>query len=108
MSSPSQPEGNIQVQLETAVGDLTQIRESLVAAARTDLAATDLTDSLREYVERHGPVLRSAAASVGEEVRRQLLEQLYGWREQLHLQLGTRPRAPETPQMQPGDATPNN
>jgi hypothetical protein len=66
-----------------------------LGVARGDVAATDLTDSLREYLEQHGPVLGSATASVGEEIRRQLLEHLYGWRDQLDQQLGSRPRPPE-------------
>jgi hypothetical protein len=81
-------------QLEAAEAGLAHIRESLLAAARGDSDATDLRDSLLGYLEQHGPVLRSAAATVGEEVRRQLLEHLYGWRAQLDAQLGGRRRPP--------------
>ena len=82
---------------EAAEAALDHIRESLLATARGDVDATDLRRSLLGYFEQHGPVLRSAAVTVGEQVRRQLLEQLYGWRDQLGDQLaaiGDRP--PET------------
>jgi hypothetical protein len=82
-------------QLEAAEADLLRIREALAAAARGELDASGLTRSMKEYLEQHGPVLRSAATAVGEEVRRGLLEQLYGWRSQLDDQLGSHRRAPE-------------
>jgi hypothetical protein len=77
-------------QFEAAEAALDDIRESLLAAARGDVDATDLKRSLLGYFEQHGPVLQSTAVTVGEEVRRQLLEQLYGWRDQLNDQLGSR------------------
>ena len=70
-------------QFEAAEAALADIRESLLAAARGDVNAADLSRSLLGYFEQHGPVLQSAAVAVGEQVRRQLLEQLYGWRAQL-------------------------
>jgi hypothetical protein len=85
-------------QIEAAEAALAHVRESLLAAARGDVDATDLRRSLLGYVDQHGPALRGAAATVGEEVRRQLLEQLYGWRAQLDDQLGSHRRPPpETP-----------
>jgi hypothetical protein len=81
-------------QLEAAEADLRRIREALAAAARGELDATGLTGSMREYLDQHGPVLRSAATAVGEEVRRQLLDQLYRWRTQLDEQLGDHRRPP--------------
>lgn len=79
---------------QAAQAALGHIRESLLAAERGDVDATELRRSLLGYWEEHGPVLRSAAVTVGEEVRRQLLEQLYGWREQLDDQLGSHRRPP--------------
>jgi len=79
---------------EAAVEDLAEIRESLLAAARGEVDAWDLRSSLLGYLEQHGPVLRSAAATVGEVVRQQLLEQLYSWRDQLDDQLGSHRRPP--------------
>lgn len=81
--------------LRAAQADLSYIRESLLNAARGDVDAAELRRSLAGYVEQHGPVLRSAAAAVGEGVRQQLLEQLYDWRDQLDDQLGSH-RGPPT------------
>jgi hypothetical protein len=76
-------------QLRAAEADLARLRESLRAAGRGELDAGELWASSREYLEQHGPVIRGVAATVGEEVRRQLLAQLYGWRRQLDAQLGS-------------------
>ena len=86
------------------MADLAEIRESLLAAGRGDVAVMELTDSLRGYLEQHGPVLRMAAVSVGEEVRRQLLAQLYGWRGQLEQQLGSFSRPLARPQVGPAES----
>jgi hypothetical protein len=76
-------------QLEAAEADLNRVRESLAAAGRGEVDATELINALRAYLDQHGPAFRSAAAAVGEDVRRQLLEQLYSWRTQLDEQLGS-------------------
>jgi hypothetical protein len=97
VSASSHPDDITNGQFEAAEDALARVRECLLAAAQGDVDATDLRRSLLGYVEQHGPVLRSAAVAVGEEVRRQLLEQLYGWRDQLDDQLGShRKRPPET------------
>jgi hypothetical protein len=77
--------------LQSAEADLSRVRDSLAAATRGDLDAAELPAALRTYLDQHGPTLRAAATAVGEEVRRQLLEQLYAWRAQLESQLGSRP-----------------
>lgn len=94
MSAHSHSEDNANGQFEAAEAALAKIRESLLAAAQGDVDANDLRRSLLGYMEQHGPVLRSAAVAVGEEVRRQLLEQLYGWRDQLDDQLGSHRKPP--------------
>jgi hypothetical protein len=82
---------------------ITDVRELLQAAARGDVDAAQVTESLQGYLEQHGPALRSSAAAAGEEVRQQLLRQLYGWRSQLDQQLG--PRSGPPPHRSPGEAT---
>jgi hypothetical protein len=81
-------------QLEAAELDLARIREYVDGVARGDLDAAELTEAMRGYLARHGPALRGAAAGVGEAVRRQLLEQLYSWRDQLDDQVAGHPAPP--------------
>ena len=82
---------------------LADVRELLQAAARGDADTTQVTESLRGYLDEHGPALRSAAAATGEEVRQQLLRQLYGWRSQLDQQLGNRSGPPGASPGEPRD-----
>ena len=76
--------------LQAAEADLANVRQTVLSVARGDADAMELKDSVRSYLDQHGPVLRAAAAAVGEEVRRQLLDQLYRWRRQVEEQLGDR------------------
>ena len=92
MSAPDSKDALSAARLEAAREDLDGVRETLRAATHGDADAVALTDSLRAYLDRHGPTLRSVGAAIGEEVRVQLLQQLYAWRSQLEAQLGSRPR----------------
>jgi hypothetical protein len=93
-AAPGQPERE---PLEAAEADLARVRELLTAAGRQEADAADVKESVQEYLETHGPAIRQAAVSVGEEVRRQALTELYKWRAQLDAQLkasqGTSPGA---------------
>ncbi|PZF79467.1 hypothetical protein C1I92_30980 [Jiangella anatolica] len=84
--------------LEAATADLERIRQRLRAAAKGDADADDVKDAVETYWHDHEAVLRTAAASLTEEVRLQALSELYRWREQLDTQLR---RGPE-----PGTAEP--
>jgi hypothetical protein len=77
--------------LERAEADLGEIRDLLVAAGRGGASATELQAALQRYLRAHSPALQEAAYALGEEVRVQLLEELYRWRAQLESQLGARP-----------------
>jgi hypothetical protein len=56
---------------------------------------------VQAYLDAHGPALRTAAASLGEEVRRQTLDELYKWRAQLSAQLTQRATAQDGPADRP-------
>lgn len=88
--------------IEAAESELARIRELLTAAGRGDADAQQVVQSLREYVSAHGPTLRLAAAALTEEVRRQTLDELYKWREQLNAQLSSR----QTPSSSPDAPSP--
>ena len=88
--------------MAAAQADLAGIRERLVAARKGDTTTgVDLIASLKGYLDTHGPALQAAAASVGEEVRRQALAELYKWRTQIATQLHTN----EKPSPAPADET---
>jgi hypothetical protein len=63
-----------------AVTGLASLRELLRAVERGQLSAVDVPGAVREYLDTHGPSIRAATAAVGEELRRQILAQLYEWR----------------------------
>jgi hypothetical protein len=74
------------------VEDLSAVREQLMSAGRGEVSAGVVRASLQEYWHAHGSTLRAAAVSVGEELRKQSLAELYKWRAQLDAQLRTRER----------------
>ena len=102
MTQSEAPRGIDPGRLQAAEADLANVRRTVLSAARGDADATELKDSVRNYLDQHGPVLRAAAAAVGEEVRRQLLDHLYRWRRQLDEQLGDR-RTIVLEETSPGD-----
>jgi hypothetical protein len=79
--------------LEEAESELAQVREALESAARGETSGAELKVTLESYLDDHGPALKAAAAAVGEETRRQTLEQLYQWRAQLEDQRKARESA---------------
>jgi hypothetical protein len=88
------PEGLPAESLEAAESELARVREVLESAARGDASGAELAEALQGYMEEHGPALRAAASAIGEEARRQTLEQLYAWRAQLAAQLEARKQQP--------------
>jgi hypothetical protein len=91
-SGDTGPEELASQPLAAAEADLAQIRERLEAVARGEAGAEELTASVKGYLDEHGTTLQDAAAAVGEEARRQTLEELYKWRAQLNAQLEARKR----------------
>jgi len=86
------PDPDSRDRLVAAVEDLSHLRELLMTAGRGEVSASVVRASLQEYWHAHGSTLRAAAVSVGEELRRQSLAELYKWRAQLDAQLRTRER----------------
>ena len=87
--------GGVPAEPLTAAEDgLARIREALESAARGEVGGDELADELKGFVDQHGPALKQAAAAVGEEARRQALEQLYEWRARLAEQLPERGQQP--------------
>ena len=74
-------------QLQAAEADLTSLRETMLALGRGEADAAELRDCARRCLHEHKTVFRTVAAAVGEELRRQLLDQLDAWRRQLDQQL---------------------
>jgi hypothetical protein len=74
-------------ELQAAESDLARIREQLVSLGGGQTSASQVQESVQGYLDAHDPALRAAAASLGEEVRRQTLDELYKWRAQLSAQL---------------------
>ena len=78
--------------LNEAETDLARVREVLEAAGRGKAAPEQVKGELEGCLEQPGSVLRAAAAGLGEEARRQTLEELYKWRAQLRAHRETRRR----------------
>ena len=81
------PDRDLRDPLVAAVEDLSRVRELLITAGRGEVSASVVRASLQEYWHAHRSTLRAAAVSVGEELRRQSLAELYKWRAQLDAQL---------------------
>ena len=103
MTEPNQPgQGQLSPEaLEAAESELAQVRQALESAAQGHTSGTELKVTLESYLDEHGPALKAAAAAVGEETRRQTLEQLYQWRAQLEAQRQSRNRAAQDGTGQP-------
>ena len=89
VDSFERPPQGAQQPMEAAHADLNGIKEQLEAASLGNATPTQVKASLQEYLDVHGPTIKAAAASVGEEVRRQALTELYKWRAQVTAQLAT-------------------
>lgn len=80
---PAQP-------LAAAEEDLARLREVLVSAAQGGAGGEEVKEAVQGYLDEHGPALHAAASAIGEEARRQTLQELYKWRAQLDAQLKER------------------
>lgn len=72
---------------QAATEALERLRQLLLDAGAGDATPTEVSAALAAYWREHGETLRTAARSVAEIVRLQLLGQLYKWRDELHRQL---------------------
>ena len=57
--------------LERAAAALGELREVLLASGRGASSPSQVRVAIAGYFQQHGPSLRTAAAAVGEETRRQ-------------------------------------
>jgi hypothetical protein len=76
--------------LAAAEEDLARVRRVLESAAHGEAGGEELRSVVQGYLDEHGAALRGAASALGEETRRQTLEELYKWRAQLTAQLKPR------------------
>jgi hypothetical protein len=88
MSEPTKPVALSQEGLQNAVADIAAL---LLQLGQGQQGAGDVQQVLDTFWTQHGDALSASAATLGEQVRQQLLAQLYGWRGQLESQLGPRP-----------------
>jgi hypothetical protein len=72
--------------LQPAIDDLARLRELLLRAGRGDAPVNDVLPGVQRFWSAHKEELALAATAVGEQVRQQLLDKLYRWREQLQQQ----------------------
>ncbi len=80
--------------LDAATADLERLQAVLRRAAQGQAGVGEVTDSLRSYWQDNGAALTAAATALGDEVRRQMLGQLYQMRDRLDEQLGNRTSPP--------------
>ncbi|HET8588492.1 MAG TPA: hypothetical protein VFM01_02585 [Nakamurella sp.] len=92
--------------VEDALADLDELKETLRRAAGGQEGATRLQQAVQDYVRDHHEALTMAAAAVGEEVRSQILAQLYRWRAQLGQQLPTGESTPTPARPAKASSTP--
>jgi hypothetical protein len=84
--------------LGAAEADLEKVRETLGAAARGEATPGAVKEVVTQYLADHHSALQASAAAVGEEIRRQAVEELYRWRAQLNTQLEAVRRAKREPE----------
>lgn len=89
-SGDTGPAGLPRQELVAAERDLARVRDVLESAGRGEAGAEELKEAVQGYLDEHGTTLRAAASALGEEVRRQTLQELYRWRAQLDAQLKER------------------
>jgi hypothetical protein len=99
-TAPGQPDRA--AQMEAATADLEHLQDLLRRAAQGQAGGSEVMEWVRHYRSDHGDALKAAAGALGEEVRGQMLDQLYRMREQVERQLqGQRSSVPQ----QPGSGT---
>ena len=104
MTRPTDPERpDPSSPLTAATSDLERLQEVLRRAASGRAGVGEVTEAAARYWSDHGEALQATAAALGEEVRRQMLAELYRMRAQLAQQLQRRPSpAPAQPEEDAG------
>jgi hypothetical protein len=69
--------------LKEAGAELKRLKETLQRAGSGQTGAGELQRAVNDYMRDHREALTTAAAAVGEQVRSQMLAELYRWRAQL-------------------------
>jgi hypothetical protein len=88
--------------VEAAVAALESLKETLQQAGHGEAASTGVQRAVTDYWRDHGDALTTAATAVGEQVRSQMLAELYRWKAQLLQQgIGGSP-APDPAERRPG------
>jgi hypothetical protein len=88
MTTPTDPgRPDPAAQMEAATADLQHLQDLLRRAGQGQAGAGEVTESLNRYWSDHRDAFKIAARALGEEVRGQMLDQLYRMREQLGRQL---------------------
>jgi hypothetical protein len=77
-----------------ATADLQRLQALLRRAAQGQADVGQVKESLRSYWQDNGAALTTAAAALSDEVRRQMLAELYEMRSRLGQQLGNRTSPP--------------
>jgi hypothetical protein len=90
MTAAEPTRGDLSGKLEKAVTGLGDLRELLLRADRGEVGAGEFRGELVRFWQGNKDGLTQAAAAVGEQIRHQLLRQLYEWRAQLQRQLPPR------------------
>lgn len=95
MSEPTKPVALSQEGLESAVADIGALRDLLLQAGQGRKGAGEVQVALDELWRQHGDALSATAATLGDQVRKEVLSQLRAWRAQLESQLmaQNRPRS---------------
>jgi len=81
-------------QFESATAALEELHRLLVAAGEGNAEPKEVVVAMKAYWSNHDDVLRTAASAMGEQVRLQVLQELYKWRDQLASQIIPRSSAP--------------
>jgi hypothetical protein len=88
MTTPTPPEPSATPESVTAaVSDLERLQELLQRAGQSQADLGEVTQALSGYWRDHSRSVAAVAAGLGEEVRRQMLAELYTWRARLAQQL---------------------
>ena len=84
MTGPTVPSGPVtQAAFDHAAEELGRLRDLLQRAGRGQVDPRQVQRAVHDFMHDHGDALSLAATSVGEQVRLQVLAQLYQWRTQL-------------------------
>jgi hypothetical protein len=79
----SEPNEAFSARVEGLQSSIDELRLQLQRASQSEITATELAATLRDFWRDQEPALKVVATAVLESLRVQALEQAYGWREQI-------------------------